>query len=353
MAYRFDCRGILLFAIIFIFINASIHKRLSAQKTPTFSPMIVIHGGAGNITPQNLPPETELACRKELTLALQAGWNILQQGGSALEAVSAAITLLEDSPYFNAGKGAVLNRAGKAELDASIMEGKTGKAGAVAGVTRIKNPIQAAMLVMQKTPHVLLLGKGACKLAAKYGLAIVPNGYFITKEQKKVLKKLQAKAQREKKPKKLGAQESVTFFESKGGTVGAVALDKEGNLAAGTSTGGMAYKMQGRVGDTPIIGAATWAENNVCAVSTTGHGEYFIRGVVAYDIAALMRYQKLTLAEAANEVMRKLAEKGGQGGVIALDNAGNFTMLFNTPGMFRGYIDSQGQAHIEIFQSTE
>jgi beta-aspartyl-peptidase (threonine type) len=341
------------FTIILVLINGPILTRLNAQKTLTSSPMIVIHGGAGNITPQNLAPEAELVCRKELTLALQAGWNILQQGGSALEAVSAAITLLEDSPYFNAGKGAVLNRAGKAELDASIMEGKTGKAGAVAGVTRIKNPIQAAILVMEKTPHVLLLGKGACKLAAKHGLTIVPNRYFITEEQKKLLKKLRAKAQEEKKEKKLGAKENFLPLQSSWGTVGAVALDKEGNLAAGTSTGGMPYKMQGRVGDTPIIGAATWAENNVCAVSTTGHGEYFIRGVVAYDIAALMRYQKLTLAEAANEVMKKLAEKGGQGGIIAIDNAGNFTMPFNTPGMFRGYMDSQGQAHIQIFQSTE
>jgi beta-aspartyl-peptidase (threonine type) len=352
VAHCFRFFFIYLFTITFI--HAFIHTRVSAQQSSAFSPMIVIHGGAGNITPKNLSPETELACRKELAFALQAGWNILQQGGSAIEAISTAICLLEDSPYFNAGKGSVLNRAGKVELDASVMDGKTGKAGAVAAVTRIKNPIRAAILVMEKTPHVLLFGKGAGKLAAKNGLAIVPNSYFVTEKQKKILKKLRAKARQEKKKeKKLGVQEKSSPSENKWGTVGAVALDKEGNLAAGTSTGGMAYKMQGRVGDTPIIGAATWAENNVCAVSTTGHGEYFIRGVIAYDVAALMRYQKLSLSEATNEVMKKLAEKGGQGGLIAIDNAGNFAMPFNTQGMFRGYIDSEGQAHIEIFQLGE
>ncbi|MCS6904334.1 MAG: isoaspartyl peptidase/L-asparaginase [Bacteroidia bacterium] len=321
--------------------------RVTAQAPK--APLLVIHGGAGNITPQNLSPEEELSCRMELKRALETGWKILQNGGSSLEAVVTAISILEDSPHFNAGKGSVLNRAGKVELDASIMEGKTGMAGAVAAVTRIKNPIQAAVLVMQKTPHVLLIGKGAHKLAKKNGLELVPNSYFITPKQKKVFQKLKSKAQKQKKDGRVSERKFPSQPEIKGGTVGAVALDKEGNLAAGTSTGGMAYKMQGRVGDTPIIGASTWAENNLCAVSTTGHGEYFIRGVVAYDIAALMRYQKLSLSQATQNVIQKLTEKGGQGGIIAIDSEGNIAMPFNTPGMFRGYIRNGGELNIEIF----
>ena len=295
---------------------------------------IAIHGGAGNITPKNVPPEVQAKYKAKLKEALLAGEKILKNNGSALDAVTAAITVMENSPLFNAGKGAVFTAAGTNEMDASIMDGKSLNAGAVAGVRTIKNPILAARAVMEQSPHVLLSGNGADAFAKEKGLDIVDPSYFFTQRRWDSF-------QREKKKMEKG---------EKHGTVGCVALDVHGNLAAGTSTGGMTMKMHGRIGDSPIIGAGTYADNNTCAVSCTGHGEYFIRYAVAYDITALMKYKGLSLHEAANEViMQKLKNAGGDGGIIAVDNQGNISMVFNTSGMFRGKASNNQKPMVYIF----
>lgn len=290
---------------------------------------IVIHGGAGVI--KNLPPEIEKEYISKLSEALEAGYKILQNDGSSLDAITAAINILEDSPLFNAGKGAVLTENGIAELDASIMDGKTLKAGAVAGVHHVKNPINLARLIMEKSPHVMMIGKGAEEFGKLFNIELVDSTYFITKERWNQYLKLKDTLE-------------------KHGTVGAVALDKSGNLAAGTSTGGMMMKKFGRVGDSPIIGAGTYANNNTCAVSGTGHGEYFIRLCIAKDISSLMEYKNLSLEEAANQVINKLTNLGGTGGVIAIDRYGNIAMPFNTDGMFRGYYLSDGNKIIKIYK---
>ncbi|HDO06552.1 MAG TPA: isoaspartyl peptidase/L-asparaginase [Bacteroidetes bacterium] len=289
--------------------------------------VLVIHGGAGVIEKKLMTPEKEKRYRDKLQQVIDSGEFILKRGGSALDAVTKCITMMEDSPLFNAGKGSVFNARGENEMDASIMDGKNLMAGAVANVHVIKNPILAARAVMEHTPHVLLISKGAEIFAAKQGLQMEDSSYFFTESRWKSYLKVKAKmAQGEKH-----------------GTVGAVALDKHGNLAAGTSTGGMTCKMYGRVGDSPIIGAGTYADNATCAVSCTGYGEYFIRNVVAYDISALMKYSGLSLKEAANyDILVKLKKQGGEGGVIAVDRTGHFTMTFNTPGMFRAYATSEG-----------
>ena len=298
--------------------------------------VLVIHGGAGVITKKNMTPEKEKAYTEKMKEALKAGEQVLKNGGEALDAVTAAITVMEDSPLFNAGKGAVFTAEGTNEMDASIMDGRDLNAGAVAGVRHIKNPILAARVVMEKTPHVLITGEGAEAVAEKNGLEIVDTSYFFTQRRWDSYLKVKQKMEESEKH----------------GTVGAVALDMHGNLAAGTSTGGMTYKMKGRVGDSPIIGAGTYADNNTCAVSATGHGEYFIRYAVCYDITALMKYKGLTLEEAANEViMHKLKDVGGDGGIIAVDKDGNISMTFNTPGMFRGYITSTGEKAVEIYKN--
>lgn len=310
---------------------------------------LVIHGGAGVIERADMTPEREAEYRARLADALHAGYAVLDRGGSATEAVVAAINLMEDSPLFNAGKGAVLNADGLCELDASIMDGRTSAAGAVAGVHRIKNPITLARAVMEKSEHVMFTGEGAERFAEKIGgIDFVPNEYFQTERRREELKRAQEK-ERQAPPKKSAALPNGDDRERKWGTVGCVALDRDGNLAAGTSTGGMTNKKFGRVGDSPIIGAGTYASNATCAVSATGHGEYFIRIGVARDIAAQMEYRGAKLADAAEATLAKVARLGGDGGVICLDRAGNVAMPFNTPGMYRAFRLSSGAGGVEIF----
>jgi len=305
---------------------------------------IVIHGGAGSMERAKITPEKEKEYISTLDKALKAGYGILEKGGASVDAVEAAIRILEDSPLFNAGKGAVFTADGTIELDSSIMEGKNLNAGAVASIKHIKNPVSLARLVMEKSPHVMMIGAGAELFAKKMGVKLVPNNYFFTKERWDGLQKIKKE---EKEKEKSAKKESE---KNKCGTVGAVALDKDGNIAAATSTGGMVNKKHGRVGDSPIIGAGTYANNKTCGVSATGYGEYFIRSVVAYDISALMEYSGFPVDKAANTVMDKVKTLGGYGGVIAMDRNGNITMSFNTPGMFRGFLKSDGTSDIKIFQ---
>ena len=311
--------------------------------------MLVMHGGAGTITRSAMTPEREAQYRSSLEQALRTGHGVLTRGGSSLDAVEASIRVLEDSPLFNAGKGSVFTHEGRNEMDAAIMNGANKMAGAVAGVTIIKNPISAARAVMEKSPHVMMSGKGAELFATKMGLEIVDPSYFWTERR---WKDLQNELVREQQAKPQPHSELAAPRDEKHyGTVGAVALDTGGNLAAGTSTGGMTNKQYGRIGDSPIIGAGTYASNDSCAVSATGAGEYFIRWTVAYDIAALMKYRGLTVQQAADEVvMHKLVEAKGEGGVIALDRNGNFAMPFNSEGMYRGWIGADGVPHVEMYK---
>lgn len=311
-----------------------------------------IHGGAGTIRRSSLTPEMEAEYRARLKEALLAGYNILKEGGSSLDAVEAAIKIMEDSPLFNAGKGAVFTSEGTIELDASIMDGKSLKAGAVAAVKRLKNPISVARLVMEQSPHVLMVGDGAEAFAKQKGFELVSPDYFRTERRWQELQRAKEKEKLEaEQPKKVGRNLDEEYRDvSRYGTVGAVAVDKQGNLAAATSTGGKTNKKFGRVGDSPIIGAGTYANNRTCAVSGTGDGEYFIRGVVAYDISALMEYQNKSLREAAQIVIEKLGKLGGTGGLIAIDREGNVAMPFNTEGMYRGSISADGKITIEIYK---
>lgn len=308
--------------------------------------MLVIHGGAGTITRASMTPEAEKQYRDALEQSLRAGHAVLTKGGSSLDAVEASIRLMEDNPLFNAGKGAVFTHDGRNELDASIMEGKTKKAGAIAGVTIIRNPITAARAVMEKSEHVMMVGRGAELFATQQGLDIVDPSYFWTERRWKALQN-ELLLEQGQKPK----AEIDFATEKKFGTVGAVALDRDGNLAAGTSTGGMTNKKFGRVGDAPIIGAGTYADNASCAVSGTGHGEFFIRWTVAHDIAALVQYRGLSVKDAGDEVIhKKLAPVKGEGGVIILDAKGNFAMPFNSEGMYRGWIGADGVPHVDIYK---
>lgn len=301
-------------------------------------PVLVIHGGAGTMTRASMTPEKDAEYRAALTRALTIGYAILDRGGSALDAVEATIRFMEDSPLFNAGKGAVFTHEGRNELDASIMDGRTRMAGAVAAVTIIKNPISAARAVMEKSEHVMLVGRGAELFATEQGLEVVDPSYFWTERRWKDLQKELLKEKKTSSP------------EKKLGTVGAVALDRAGNLAAATSTGGRTNKKFGRVGDTPVIGAGTFADNATCAVSGTGHGEFFIRWAVAHEISALMRYKGLSVTAAADEVVNKqLKAVKGEGGVIALDAKGNIAMPFNTEGMYRGWMKG-GKSSVEIYE---
>ena len=305
---------------------------------------LVLHGGAGTILRGDMTAEAEAQYRAKLEEALQVGYGVLSEGGSSLDAVVASIRVLEDSPLFNAGKGAVFTSEGTVELDASIMDGATRQAGAVAGVKRVPHPIELARLIMERSPHVMMVGDGAEAFAQQQGMALVPNDSFYTDRRRAQLERIRQEEGAS------GAAEGEAP-DKKHGTVGAVALDQAGNLAAATSTGGMTNKRYGRVGDSPIIGAGTYADNETCAVSATGHGEYFIRGVIAHDIAAMMRYGGLSLQEAADAaIMEKLTEAGGTGGVIALDREGNVAMPFNTPGMYRGYVDAEGNTTVEIYK---
>lgn len=304
---------------------------------------IVIHGGAGTITRENMSPEKEKAYHEKLGEALDSGYAVLERGGKSIDAVIAAIKIMEDSPLFNAGKGAVFTHDGRNELDASIMDGSTLMAGAVAGVTTIKNPITAAHAVMQNSDHVMLMGRGAELFAEEQGLDIVSPSYFFDSiRYNQLLKALDLEKQNRAK---------ANAGDQKFGTVGCVALDQFGNLAAGTSTGGMTNKKYGRVGDSPIIGAGTYANNLTCAVSATGWGEYFIRLAVAHDVAALMEYTDLTVKAAADSIiMKKLPRLGGDGGIIALDRQGNFSMTFCTAGMYRGYKTKNGERKTLIYK---
>jgi beta-aspartyl-peptidase (threonine type) len=312
---------------------------------------LVIHGGAGAMAKEQMTPEREAAYRKTLEEALRAGHAVLARGGSSLDAVEATIRILEDSPLFNAGKGAVFTAEGRNELDASIMDGATKRAGAVAGVRRVKNPISLARLVMERSPHVMLTSEGAEAFAREQGVELVDPKYFYTEERWKSLEQVREAEKKAGKKEPGTARVFPGTGEYKFGTVGCVALDKAGNLAAGTSTGGMTNKRWGRVGDSPIIGAGTYADNATCAVSSTGHGEFFIRYAVAYDISALMAYKGMSVSDAANAVvMEKLVKAGGEGGVIALDRDGNVAMPFNTPGMFRGTIDADGKLFVAIYK---
>jgi len=308
---------------------------------------IVVHGGAGTITKSSMTPEVEKQYRDKLTEAITTGFEILKKDGTSLDAVEAVIRTLEDSPLFNAGKGAVFTHEGTNELDAAIMDGKTLKAGAVAAVKHIKNPITLARMVMEKSPHVMMVGAGAEAFAMAHGMDTVSQGYFYTGRRWKQLQEALAK-ESDSSGQKNSAPDSA---DHKHGTVGCVALDKMGNLAAGTSTGGTTNKRYGRVGDSPLIGAGTYANNKTCAVSATGTGEYFVRSVVGHDISALMEYKGMSVKEAAESVvMDKLVRIGGDGGVIAIDKDGNIAMPFNTSGMYRAYIDAAGKAVVKIYK---
>lgn len=304
---------------------------------------LVIHGGAGTILREHLTPEKEAEYTAALNAALDIGEAILKGGGNSLDAVEQTIMFLEDSPLFNAGKGAVFTHDGKNELDASLMDGATRNAGAIGGVTTVKNPIRAARAVMEQSEHVMLTGEGAEAFAREQGLEIVPPEYFFTQNRWDALQRaLQAE------DKKSGARFPNPDY--KYGTVGCVALDKQGNIVAGTSTGGMTNKRYNRIGDAPIIGAGTYANNATCGVSCTGHGEYFIRYAVAYDVNALMEYKEMSLQEATNYIIQeKLKAAGGSGGLVALDKEGNVAMPFNTPGMYRGYA-KPGERKVGIFE---
>lgn len=351
-------RTIFLLCLAMLLSNIGFAQQKSKKVNSGF--VLVIHGGAGTILRENMSPEKEKAYIEKLTEALQAGYKVLKDSGTSLEAVQAAIIVMEDSPLFNAGKGSVYTNDETNEMDAAIMDGKTGKAGAIAGVRTIRNPITAANAVMCKSEHVMLVGRGAEEFAKKAGCVIVDTSYFYDKNRLEQLRKIkdQEKQKLDHDGDRGEIKDSMTrppqeFLnpDKKYGTVGAVALDMHGDLAAGTSTGGMTNKRYGRVGDAPIIGAGTFAANESCAVSCTGHGEYFIRNVVAYDVAALMKYKGWSLQKAAEYVvMQKLEKQGAKGGLIALDRKGNYSMPFNTPGMYRGVIKADGTIEIFIYR---
>ena len=292
---------------------------------------LVLHGGAGNMNFERFPEEAQNRYKSALDSALQLGLDVLKEGGASIDAVETVIRFMEDNPMFNAGKGAVFTHEGKNELDASIMTGQDLNAGAVAGVTDIRHPISAARAVMEKSEHVMMAGHGASVFAREVGLEIVDPSYFFTQSRYDALQRAIAREEH--------------------GTVGCVALDQAGNLCAGTSTGGMTNKKYGRIGDSPIIGAGTYANNATCGVSGTGHGEYFIRWTVAHQISVLMEYKGYSVEQAADEVINKtLVEVGGEGGVICLDRFGRPAMVTNTNGMFRAYGNSEGEHLVAIFK---
>ena len=291
---------------------------------------LIVHGGAGSFS--GLDENTLNSYKSGIDQALAAGYEVLEQGGSSLDAVTSAVIILEDLPLFNAGKGSVYTEIDTQEMDSSIMDGKSGKGGAVAGVSKVKNPIALARKVMEETEHVMLIGKGAEKFAKEVGVVLVDPSYFYSEKNLNRVRK-------SKKDKKLG-------------TVGAAALDQYGNLSAATSTGGRTNKMTGRVGDSPILGAGTWAQNELCAVSGTGHGEYFMRLLTAADVCKLMEYSGLSLEEASNSVVHKLTESGAEGGIISIDSHGNISAVFNTKAMARGYKTREISKTIKIYKDN-
>jgi beta-aspartyl-peptidase (threonine type) len=335
--------------ILTFFILVSVTYLMLAETPPI---KLVIQGGAGVLKRDEFTAEKEKAYRDALKEALQIGDTILRKGGKSLDAVEAVIRFMEDSPLFNAGKGSVLNAEGKVEMDASIMDGNMMTAGAVAAVTTIKNPIVAARKVMEKSEHVMMVGAGAEKFAAELGLEIVDPSYFIIERRRQELIKEQQKKKQEQHGGH-GGPPSELQSQKEHGTVGAIALDAHGDLAAGTSTGGRTNKLLGRVGDSAIIGAGTYAKNKVCAVSGTGHGEYFMQTVAAFNICALMEHKGLDAKTAAEQVLDEIKALGGDGGVIVLDGRGRHAMVMNTEGMYRGVIDATGAMEVLIFKSED
>ena len=301
---------------------------------------LAIHGGAGTIPPEKITSAIERDLRAGLQRALDAGHAVLLDSGSSLDAVTAAVRVLEDDPLFNAGRGAVFTSAGTHEMDAAIMNGKTLEAGAIGCVRQIRNPIDLARAVMEKTPHLMLAGKGAEDFAREVGLEVGDEKYFYTEQRWQALERV----------RRAEAQSRPLSDQDRHGTVGAVALDQAGNLAAATSTGGSTNKRPGRIGDTPVIGAGTYANNKTCAVSATGDGEFFIRAVAAHELSALMEYREISLAAAAAMVLDKVAAVGGTGGLIAIDGEGNIALPFNTTGMYRGYVDVDGRVFVAVYK---
>lgn len=329
---------------------------ITTTNSDTSKYVMVVHGGAGTIEKSLMTPEKEKAYTAALTEALQAGYDLLKQGKTSVEAVQAAINIMENSPLFNAGKGAVFTHDGKNELDASIMDGLTLKAGAVAGVSNIKNPINAARAVMEKSEHVMMVGKGAEQFAAANGCDTVPPSYFFTQER---WDQLQRTIKEEESGRAASVNDAdikksrisgISDRDKKFGTVGAVALDAKGNLAAGTSTGGMTNKKYGRVGDSPIIGAGTYCNNATAGISCTGWGEYYIREVAANRMSSLIELKKLSVTDAAKQVIEEIGKLGGDGGIIGLDKSGKVAMEFNTSGMYRGTVDENGKISIQIYK---
>lgn len=310
---------------------------LTIWSQPAKKYALVIHGGAGVMERKNMSDSVQQQYIVVLSRALEVGDSVLSHGGTCMDAVEKTIMVMENSPHFNAGKGAVFNHDGIVELDASVMDGKTLNAGAVCGVRDIKNPIRVARAVMEKSEHVLLSGAGASQFAREQGFVPVDNSYFYTEKRYRSLQELLKK-------------ERAKTSDDKHGTVGCVALDQYGNIAAGTSTGGMTNKKYGRIGDSPIIGAGTYANNNTAGFSCTGWGEYYIRLGFSRDCSALMEYKNLGVQDACREEIRKLTELGGDGGVIGLDKNGNVAMEFNTSGMFRGYVKSDGEKMVAVFK---
>ena len=328
------------------FLTAFLSTSVFASSEQPFS--IAIHGGAGTIDKSKFTPEKEAAYRAKLQEAVEAGYKVLENGGESLTAVTTAINILENSPFFNAGVGAVYTYDGHHELDASIMDGRDRQAGAVAGVKHIKNPIDLARLVMEESVHVMLSGNGAEQFAKKNGMSLVNNSVFDTEHRYKALERAKKKLN---KTENYQANHRALPEQYKMGTVGAVALDKHGNLAAGTSTGGMTAKRFGRIGDSPVIGAGTFADNRSCAVSATGHGEYFIRYSVASDICARVQYQGKTIQQAGDEVIHDVLKPiGGTGGVIIVDSKGNISLPFNTKGMYRASKQANQPTYVAIFK---
>ena len=347
-------KNIYFFLLLLLILSACNSPKTTSNKQKNTSVnefAIIIHGGAGTILKKNMTPEKETAYKTKLEEAIRTGYEILKNGGSSGDAVVKTIQVMEESPLFNAGKGAVFTHEETNELDASFMDGKTLNAGAVAGVKDIKSPIEAARTVMTKSDHVMLSGIGASQFAKEQGLEIVDPSYFYTENRFKSLQRIKDK---EKTALDHNDKEAAFYDDdiknSKFGTVGCVALDKEGNISAGTSTGGMTNKRWGRIGDSPIIGSGTYANNKTCGVSSTGWGEYFIRSQVAYDISAQMEYQQKPLKEATKDVIQnKLTKLGGTGGVVALDKNGNMSFEFNTAGMYRASMNDKGDLIIKIY----
>jgi len=329
--------------------NVQTTENNSEQNKAEFS--IVIHGGAGTILKKHMTDEKEAAYKAKLEEAIRTGYEVLKNGGTSLDAVTKTINIMEDSPLFNAGKGAVFTNAETNELDASIMDGKTLNAGASAGTKTVRNPIDLARAIMDNSPHVMLAGAGADTFAREQGLQIVDSSYFYSERRFNSLQKI-----KETEKVELDHDDKAAFYDadikdSKFGTVGCAALDKHGNLAAGTSTGGMTNKRWGRVGDAPIIGSGTYANNATCAVSSTGWGEYFIRAQVAHDISAMMEYKGMSLKDAAHEVIHdKVGNLGGDGGIVAVDKNGNVAMEFNTAGMYRATMNDKGELIVKIYK---